>query len=384
MLGFDQRVARFAWTTSLVVVALYLAYSVRHTAFIFVLALFFAYMLYPLVKRIAGLAPLRWSKSAATAIVYVLLMGVLAGGAAAVGPLIVEQATALTERLPKLTDGGSVLDKLPLPDWLASYRSRVVEFARTQLQSGSELAMPVAKQIGHVLLRVAGNLIYVVLVPVLAFLLIKDGSAMRDRFLAFTGRHAHGGMWRDIVGDLDTLLGGYMRALLILALATVVVYSTVFSLAGVPYGLLLAVLSGVLEFVPVLGPLAAAAITVVVSGLSGYDHVFAILGFIALYRVFQDYVLNPYLMQEGVTLPPLLVLFGLLGGEELAGVTGVFLSVPVLAAAKIAVTRIAEEWNRTHGTPTAAPTVMDAAIAPGSAPTAKGEAALFAPGPPLR
>ena len=131
MLGFDQRAARFAWTTSLVVVALYLAYSVRHTAFIFVLALFFAYMLYPLVKRIAGLAPLRWSKSAATAIVYVLLMAVLAGGAAAVGPLIVEQATALTERLPKLTDGGSVLDKLPLPDWLASYRSRVVECRET-------------------------------------------------------------------------------------------------------------------------------------------------------------------------------------------------------------------------------------------------------------
>ena len=146
---------------------------------------------------------------------------------------------------------------------------------------------------------------------------------------------------------------------MILALATIVVYSIAFSVAGVPYGLLLATLAGVLEFIPVLGPLAAALICVGVAGLSGYDHVLAILGFIAVYRVFQDYVLNPYLMSEGVTVPPLLVLFGLLAGEEIGGVAGVFLSVPVLAAAKILVKRIGAEWDKQRlpepdGTPTLA------------------------------
>ncbi len=71
----------------------------------------------------------------------------------------------------------------------------------------------------------------------------------------------------------------------------------------------------------------------------------AILGFIALYRIFQDYVLNPYLMSEGVTVPPLMVLLGLVAGDEIAGVVGVFLSVPVLAAAKILATRITQEWR---------------------------------------
>ena len=66
-------------------------------------------------------------------------------------------------------------------------------------------------------------------------------------------------------------------------------------------------------------------------------------GFIGLYRLFQDYVLNPMLMSGGVAVPPLLILFGLLAGEELAGVAGIFLSVPVLAAAKIAILRIAQE-----------------------------------------
>ena len=44
-------------------------------------------------------------------------------------------------------------------------------------------------------------------------------------------------------------------------------------------------------------------------------------------------MLNPYLMSDGVEVPPLLVLFGLLAGEELGGVVGIFLSVPALAAA---------------------------------------------------
>ncbi len=346
MLGFDQRAARVAWTVALVALAIYIVYAVRHTVFVFVLALFFSYMVHPLVQRISRWAPARWPKSVATALVFGMLLLALFGVAAIAGPPIVDQASSLSEQLPRLADGTNLFDRVPLPDFLSSYRTRLSQFAKDHLQSGAAYALPVARQVGHALLMIAGNLIYVVLIPVLAFLLIKDGSTMRDGYLAWTGRREHATMWRRIVDDLDTLLGGYMRALLLLALATIVVYSCVFTIIGVPYGLLLALLSGVLEFIPVLGPLAAAVICAGVAGLSGYEHVFALLGFIAVYRVFQDYVLNPYLMSEGVTVPPLLVLFGLLAGDELGGVVGVFLSVPVLAAAKIAVQRIGEESTR--------------------------------------
>lgn len=346
MLGFDQRAARVAWTVALVALAIYIVFAVRQTIFVFVLALFFSYMVYPLVKRISKWAPSRWPQSVSTAVVFGLLLLALFGVAAIAGPPIVDQASSLSEQLPRLTDGSNVFDRVPLPDFLSSYRTRLSQFAKDHLQSGAAYALPVARQIGHGLLLIAGNLIYVVLIPVLAFLLIKDGRDMRDGYLKWTSRRDHPMMWRRIVDDLDTLLGGYMRALLLLALATIVVYSSVFSIIGVPYGLLLALLSGVLEFIPVLGPLAAAVICTGVAGLSGYEHVFALLGFIAVYRIFQDYVLNPYLMSEGVTVPPLLVLFGLLAGDELGGVVGVFLSVPVLATAKIAVKRIREESAR--------------------------------------
>ena len=143
--------------------------------------------------------------------------------------------------------------------------------------------MPLARQVGQTALQIAGNLIFVVLIPVLAFLLIKDAGGMRDRYLAWAAERRHAAMWRRIIDDLDTLLGRYMRALLILALATIVSYSIAFSIAGVPYGLLLALVAGVLEFIPVLGPLIAAVVCLLVAGLSGYEHLLAILGFIAVY-----------------------------------------------------------------------------------------------------
>ncbi|MDB5998335.1 MAG: family transporter [Rhizobacter sp.] len=373
MLGFDLRAARIAWTVSLVAMALYATYSIRRTLFVFVLAIFFSYMVYPLVRTLNRYTPKRLSHSASTAIVFAFLLLALIGLIALIGPPIADQAAKLAERLPELTRDANFIDRIALPHWLLPYRTRIAEFVNNHLQSGTALAVPVAQQVGHTLLMVAGNLIYVVLVPILAFLFIIDGAAMRDRFLAWIGRGPQAAGWTGMVDDLDRLLGRYMRALLILALATVMVYGTVFTVAGLPYGLLLAVVAGVLEFIPVIGPLVAAIAVVVVAGLSGYSHVLLLVGFIAAYRIFQDYVLNPKLMSNGVSISPLLVLFGLLAGEEIGGVAGIFLSVPVLATAKIAIVRITQANRRRRreavvaAGPADAGAVKPVSVAPASA-----------------
>jgi predicted PurR-regulated permease PerM len=139
------------------------------------------------------------------------------------------------------------------------------------------------------------------------------------------------------------MLGRYMRSLLILSLAASVAYAIAFSVVGMPYGLLLAVVAGCLEFIPVAGPLAAAVFAMVVAALTGFDHLWLLALFLIVYRLFQDYVLNPILMSGGVAVPPLLVLFGLLAGEEVGGIVGIFLAIPVLAIVRIAVIRLAHE-----------------------------------------
>jgi predicted PurR-regulated permease PerM len=134
---------------------------------------------------------------------------------------------------------------------------------------------------------------------------------------------------------LDHLLGRYIRALLLLSVAALAAYSVFLASIGVPYALLLGAVAALLEFVPVFGPLLSALIIIIVAGLAEYPHLLWILFFIIGYRIFQDYVLGPRLMGAGVGVHPILVLFGLLAGGEVAGVPGIFLSVPAIAAGLI-------------------------------------------------
>src|SRR4029077_6014362 len=105
--------------------------------------------------------------------------------------------------------------------------------------------------------------------------------------------------------------------------------------------------AGMLEFIPMIGPLAAAVAIVVVSLVSGYPHLLLILIFMGVYRLFQDYVLSPRLMSKGMELHPLLVMFGVFAGGEIGGVAGTFVSLPVLAIVRILYKRL-ESVHREH------------------------------------
>jgi len=343
MLGFDVRTARATWTVALIVLAIYATYSIRRTLFVFVLAVFFSYMLAPLVRRLRQHAPKGLSHMASTAIIFGLLILAIAAVLALIVPPIVDQAARLSEQLPQLVRGSNVIDRLPLPEWLTPYRDRIVEFVRENLASGTAAAVPLARQVAHVLILVAANMVFVVLIPILAFLMITDGATMRERYLQWAAGRVHAPFWRHLIDDLDLMLGRYMRALLILSFAATVAYAIAFSIVGMPYGLLLAVVAGCLEFIPVAGPLAAAVFALVVAALTGFDHLWLLALFLIVYRLFQDYVLNPILMSGGVAVPPLLVLFGLLAGEEIGGIVGIFLAIPVLAIVRIVAIRLAHE-----------------------------------------
>jgi predicted PurR-regulated permease PerM len=179
----------------------------------------------------------------------------------------------------------------------------------------------------------------VVVVPILSFLMILQVPAIRAMLRAQAGS-PRGAVWISLARDLNFLLARYVRALLMLSLAAFVVYGVVLSLLGAPFALFLAGFAAVLEFIPVFGPLVAALAILAVAVFSGYQHVLWLLAFFVLYRIFQDYVLSPYLMSEGVDVPALLVVFGLLAGDELAGIAGIFLSVPVIAALRIVIQRL--------------------------------------------
>jgi predicted PurR-regulated permease PerM len=254
------------------------------------------------------------------------------------GVTVQEEAGRLADQLPKLLDTSTMADRLALPNFLEPLRARILEFLREQLSTTSDQAMPLVRNIGLGVMHAASNLVYLVLIPIMSFLMINEAPSIHAALLSWI-RSSDKRLWGNIIDDLDTLLSRYVRALLLLSLATLLFYSIAFYLLGVPYALLLATTAAVLEFIPFAGPLAAVVAIVTVAVFSGYPHLFWLIGFIVVYRLFQDYVLNPYLMSEGVKVSPLLVIVGLLAGEQLGGVAGIFLSVPVIAALKIVLSR---------------------------------------------
>ena len=338
MLGFDLRVARIVWTAFIVALLLFLLYAARSTLLVVTFAVFFSYLVHPLIQLVERRRPQRVPRTASIALVFVIVLAALAVAGGLFGTRMVDEATRLSQKFPDLVSAQNSANQFPLPHVLEPLRARVLTIVRQQLQGGASAALPWAQRFGLGVMHAASNLIYVVLIPVLSFLLIKEAPEIRRTVLAWMAE-PNRILWAAITEDLDVLLSGYVRALLLLSLATLVFYSIGFALLGVPYALLLAGIAALLEFIPFIGPLAAVVLTVLVAGVSGYDQLLLLIGVILMYRVFQDYILNPYLMSEGVEVSPLLVIVGLLVGEELGGVAGIFLSVPVMAAIKIIVVR---------------------------------------------
>lgn len=339
MFGIDSRVARIVWTVAVVSALLYMIYAIRNTLLVLVFAVFLSYVLYPLVEMTQRLLGKRVPRTATIGIVIVVALGTMVLAVTAFGSRIADEAANLGQELPRLLDPATLAGRLPLPRFLDPFRDRIATLAHNMLNAGGGEVLPAAQQIGTGVMHAAANLVYVAIVPILSFLLIKQAPTIKEEVLSWMSR-ANSQFWAGIVEDMNFLLSRYVRALLLLSLATLIIYSIVLSLMGVPFALLLAGVAAVLEVIPVFGPLFGAIAILSVAGFSGYAHIWWLFAFVVGYRVFQDYVLNPYLMSEGVEVSPVLVVLGLLAGDELAGVAGIFLSVPCLAAAKIIFNRV--------------------------------------------
>src|SRR5262249_6017209 len=139
-------------------------------------------------------------------------------------------------------------------------------------------------QAGLKFLTVASDLIFVVIVPILSFFFLKDGAAIREHMLELVDPGPKRTMFNEVLEDTHFLLSHYMRALMLLSLATFTAYSIFFSIMGVPYGVLLAAIACLLEFIPMVGPLTAGALIVGITAVNG-SHVLAILIFLLVYRM---------------------------------------------------------------------------------------------------
>ncbi len=354
MMGIDQRALRVSWTIFLFALLLSIVWFIRSTLVVFAAAIFFAYMLSPIV----GLCErfIRKRRGLALAIVYCALIGVLVLLGFQLIPALAGQAISLATRLPNLVSAGTIT-KLPLPRALEPLREQVIPILNRAATNLESHVVPFLQRAGSKVLSGLGELIPVVLVPILAFFFLKDARSIRMALLASFSRHLRPTVDKILI-DIHLVLRNYIRALVMLAIFSFCAWTIFLSLMHYPYELLLAGVSAVLEFIPVVGPAVALLILLTVCLVTGSNGLLWIIVFWGAFRLLQDYVLSPYLMSSGIELHPLLVLFAVLAGDALGGVPGVFFSLPVLAILRVVYLRMQERPS-----PDTSPPSLESALA---------------------
>lgn len=352
MFGIDERALRVVWTVFLFALLVAVLHSIRPTLLLFAAAIFFAYMLSPIVALIERFLPRR--RSLALTIVYVLLIGLLVLMGFQLIPTFAGEATSLFQTLPSRITGGS-LAHIPLPRFLEPMRDQVIDILNKGATNLESSVVPFLQRAGTEILSGLGAILPAILVPILAFFFLKDARAIRSSLLGAVEDGHDRSTAAFILDDIHLVLRNYIRALVLLAAASFTAWTLFLTVMRYPYELLLAGIAGILEFIPVVGPAAALVIMLVVVIATNSGGLLWILVFWALFRVFQDYVLSPYLMSSGIELHPLLVLFGVLAGEQLGGIAGMFFSVPVIAILRVIVNHLRRAYQRRELSPEGIP-----------------------------
>jgi predicted PurR-regulated permease PerM len=324
----DPKTLRVLWTVLVVIGALALLYLLRTVLLVLVFAVVLAYLIFPLVKLVERVLPRSGRRPFAIGAVYLIVAAALSTLIALVGPRLGRELAALGQKFPELSaqiQSGRVISNV-FPRWGGA--EILDEMIRAHLPQVVEYAQ-------HALTGALGWLSgawVVIMVPIFAFFFLRDAERIANSVTAAIDDEGGGRkLARTIARDLHSVFGEYIRALVLLCALTFIVWTVLFLIARVPYALVLAAIGGTLEFLPLVGPVAAGITVVSVALFSGFEHPWLLALFIVIWRLVQDYVSSPLIMGRGVELHPALVIFGVLAGGELAGVAGMFLSVPVIA-----------------------------------------------------
>lgn len=332
----DTRTARALITALLFALVLGFLYVARHTLIAFLFAIFFAYLVDPAVSRVE-----RWTRRRgfAIAVIYILLIFLLSMFFFFVGPRIGRQAQRLTQTLPGLLDqlssGNFVITIGHQHGWSEYTIGQVKSF----LASHRDDLLNIAQRAGIRIADVAKESWLLIVIPILAVFFLKDGRAFGEAALSWVQTKPQREFLEGVRGDLNQMLAQFIRAQLTLALFSFVVYLSFMGALQVPYALMLGTAGGLMEFIPVVGPLVAACVIIAVALLTSYPHWIVLIVFLGCWRLVQDYVVTPRIMGKSMELHPLAALFGVLAGGEIAGVLGVYLSIPVMASLRIVVRR---------------------------------------------
>ena len=326
----DSRTVRVLVTTLLFALGLAFLYIARRTLIAFLFAIFFAYLVDPAVASLQ-----KWTRGRgpAIAVIYLVFVILLSTLFFFVGPRTAREARRLGESWPSLTERFNTGDLAHQIGQQRGWSGETTQLLQ-KIMSDPRLA-GVAQAVGIHVAEVAKQAWLLIVVPILAIFFLKDGQAFSQVGLSLVQSRPQREFLHDVLTDLNQMLAQFIRAQLELAALSMLVYISFMAATRVPYALVLGTAGGIMEFIPVVGPLVAGVVIIAVALLMSYSHWVMLVAFLIGWRLIQDYVVSPRIMGKSMELHPLAAIFGVLAGAEIAGVLGVYLSIPVMASLRI-------------------------------------------------
>ena len=321
----------------LIVGAAFVVYRAGDIVRPFLWAAILGYILLPVVRAFEH--RLTNHRGLAAGIVFIVVLLVIAGGVRFLAPLAVEQAQMFQRSLPTLIANGQntlaeTLDQVGAEDLVPIVFGPVASAPIEVTRSVATMAVPFIVGFSHFLLEFLVFLIA-------TFFFLRDWPRLIDwirRLVPPASRHE----LLPLGEEVSILLSRYVRGQLLLVAVMATATTMGLTLFGVPFSLLLGLVTGVLEVIPIIGPITAGAIACLVAlgnpnpfGWSQLVYVGAIAVMYTVLRHAEDYFVIPLVIGRIVRLHPALVIFALLSGGAVFGLLGVVLAVPVAATLRL-------------------------------------------------
>lgn len=318
----------------------WLLYQIRTVLLLLVLSVFFCYLIAPIVHLIEqpvyiGRFEIKMPRSMAIIVVYLLIAAAFFAVLQLVWPPLSQQVTDLAKNLPGYSksaqasvtkifnDANSWMKHVKLPQqWQEAIFTRA-----------SDMATSIAEWLTETLAGALGYLQYLtwlVLLPVLSFFLLKDASYFEQNLLALLPNERMQKRAHWLLMDISGTLAAYIRAQITACLVVGAVMMIGLTLLGAPYPVVLGAIAGLLEFIPLVGPLLAAIIIFGLTLTVSFKTALIVALFLAVLRIVEDYVVYPRIVGRGIKMHPIMVILAILAGAEIGGLIGIFLSIPAV------------------------------------------------------
>lgn len=336
----QKSLIRYAITmTALAVIILWSAYLVRDVLLLLYVSGLLAIGFSPIVRLIERqtLLPIgtrRFPRWFAILVLYVVILGTLTGIGFAIVPPIVDQAQQLWAELPSMfARAQAFLIGKGLLEENITLRQAV---ERAPVSRGGEAVGTVVGAI----IGVAGGLFGLLTILILTFYFLVDADNLRDTLLRLfppRNRPQVSAASRDITIKLSAWLGGQLFLGCIIGITSAIGLW----LLGIPFFYVLALISGVGELIPVVGPILAAIPAIAVAATVSVKKVLLVVAFFVIQQQFENHVLVPKVMERQVGVSAVTVIVALLIGGKLLGIVGAILAVPTAAILQVLFTELA-------------------------------------------